>query len=133
MRFTVTELLTLPSSRCSGRVQVRFGVRVRGSWFLVPSRAESSSIGLLDLLDFLPLHPGGGEDDALRQAVASANLDVCGREVQDLDHHFVCRPRVVGVDDADAVGDLETALERGAASGENRQAMSGWNLDNESS
>ena len=94
---------------------------------------EPTSGDSLDFRDFVPPDPRGGEDDALRQAVAAADLDVGVRKVQDLDHHFVRRPRVVGIDDADAVGDLKTTLEWGAASGENRQAMSGWNLDNESS
>ena len=40
-------------------------------------------------------------------------------------------PGIVGIDDADAVGNEQTALERGAASGENSKKMTGRYLDNE--
>ena len=53
---------------------------------------------------------GAGEDDALGDAVAAVDCHRRGRHVQHLDLHLVGRPAVVGVDDADAVGDHRPRL-----------------------
>src|SRR5688572_29902871 len=84
-----------------------------------------------DFVDFLPLYARRGQHDALRQPVTPADLNVGAGEIQHLNHHLVRRSAIIGIDDADAVGDHQSALERRAASGKNRQAMAGGYLDNE--
>src|SRR5678810_1203089 len=119
-------------SRC--RMRLTQNPSHRGTESASVSRCSETASGrLLDLCNLFPLHPRGGQDDALGQPVAAANLDLGVRKVQDLNHDLVIRAGIVGIDDPDAVGHLQTALERRAAPGENRQAMSAGNLDNESS
>jgi hypothetical protein len=67
----------------------------------------------------------------LRQAIAAPDPDVGVTDVQHLDHHLVVRARIVRIDDADAVGHHQPPLERGAASGENPEEMTGRDLDDE--
>ena len=86
-----------------------------------------------DLVHLVPLYPWRGQHDALRQPVTPANLNVGAGEIQHLNHDFVGRPAIIGIDDADTIGHHQSALERGTASGENRQAVAVRNLDNEAS
>ena len=79
----------------------------------------------------LPAHPWSLQHDALRQTVSPLDLHFRPCEIENLDHDFVLGSGIVGIHDADAVGDEQTALERCAASGENSQKMTGRYLDNE--
>ena len=71
------------------------------------------------------------QDDPLCQPVAALDVGVVLADVEQLDHDLVRGARIVRIDDADAVGDDETALEWRAASGENRQEISGRHFDDE--
>ena len=63
--------------------------------------------------------------------IAGTDFDRRGRDVDHRDLQLVARPAVVGVDDADAVGDHEAALERGAAAGEHGQEHLSRHLDHQ--
>ena len=65
------------------------------------------------------------------QTVAPFDLHVAGGHVYHLYQYLVGWAGVVWIDDTDAVGDHEAALERGAASGENREEVTGRHLDDE--
>src|SRR5438093_11795810 len=82
------------------------------------SGPETAASGDARLEHLVPDHARRGEHDALRQAVAALNRHITIGHVEQLDHHLVRGPGVVGIDDADAVGHDQSALERGAASGE---------------
>jgi hypothetical protein len=79
----------------------------------------------------VPAHPGSLQHDTLRQTVSPLDLHFRPCEIENLDHDFVLRSGIVGIHDADAIGNEQTALERRAASGENSQKMTGRYLDNE--
>ena len=67
----------------------------------------------------------------MRQAVAPPDVYRLVGDVQHLDHDLVLRAGIVRIDDADPVGDHQSALEWRAASGENREAVAGRHLDDE--
>ena len=69
----------------------------------------------------------------MRQTVALLDLHLGRGEIKDLNHDFILRAGIVRVDDADAIGHQQPALEWCTASGENSQTMTGRYLDNETS
>ena len=79
----------------------------------------------------MPADPRRLQDDPLRDPVAAAQLDRGVRHVQDLYHHFVVRPGVVGIDDTDAVRHHQAALQRRAAAGKYGKKVAARNLDDE--
>jgi len=95
------------------------------------SGAEATAGDLAEVLYFLPAHAGRGEDDALGQAIAPFHLHFGATDVEHLNQDLVIWAAIIGIEDADAVGDEKSALERRAASGKNGQEMSGGHLDHE--
>ena len=67
----------------------------------------------------------------MRQAVAAANRDRRGGEIQDLNLDLVGWAAVVRIDDANSVGDHQATLERRAATGEDAQEMAGRDFDDQ--
>ena len=65
------------------------------------------------------------------QAITPLHLHFGATDVEHLDHHLVFRPAIVGIEDADAVGDDKSSLEWRAASGKNGQEMSGGHFDDQ--
>src|SRR5262245_16245126 len=97
----------------------------------VPRRPKPTPCHRANVGHLMPAHPGSLQHDTLSQAVSPLDLHFRPCEIENLDHDFVLRSGIVGIHDADAVGDEQTALERRAASGENSQKMTGRYLDNE--
>src|SRR5205807_9841778 len=96
---------------------------------LIPSGAEAAAGGLAEVTHFLPAHAGRGEHDALGQAVAPLHLHFGATDIEHLDLDLVFWAAIVRIDDADPVGDHQSALERRAASGKNGEELSGRDLD----
>ena len=61
--------------------------------------------------------------------IARTDLDRRSRDVDDGNLQLVARAAIVGVDNTDAVGDHQAALERCAAAGEHRQEHLGGDFD----
>src|SRR4051812_22337195 len=96
--------------------------------FSVPRSPESATSHVSDLGNLVPRHPWRRQHNGLGEAVAAAHHDIRICHVQDLYHHLVIWPGIVGIDDPDAVGHGQSPLERGAASGENGKKVTGWHL-----
>src|SRR5690349_14131486 len=87
-------------------------------------RAEAAARAVAKVgVGFAPVGPHDRNDDALRDAIARFDGHGRGREVQHLDFDFISRPAIVRIDDADAVGNDETAFERRAAAREDAEEM----------
>src|SRR5690554_6565776 len=71
-----------------------------GQPVLVSGCPDSAPRLVPDSFDFVPMNPGRREDNALSQPVAAADLHLGRRDVQHLDHDFVLRAGVVGIDHA---------------------------------
>ena len=95
------------------------------------SGAEAAAGDLAEVTDFLPAHAGRGEDNALGQAITPLHLHFGATDVEHLDLNLVFWAAIVRVEDADAVGHHQSALERGAASGKNGEEISCGHLDDE--
>src|SRR5438105_5692564 len=95
------------------------------------SGAEAAAGDLAELTPFLPAHAGRGEHNALGQAIAPIHLHFGATDVEHGYLHLVFWAAIVRVEDADPVGDHQSALERRAASGKNGEEMSGRDLDDE--
>jgi hypothetical protein len=67
----------------------------------------------------------------LRQAVAAPDLHSLRREIQQGNLDLVSRPAIVRIDNADAVGDHQPALERRAAAREDPQELSSRHFDHQ--
>ena len=80
---------------------------------------------------FLPLGPHEGDEEPLRQPIATRDLHWTLREVDHLDLHLVSRTAVVGVDDANAVGHHQAALHRCAAARDDCEKVAGRRLDHQ--
>jgi hypothetical protein len=97
----------------------------------MPGAAKPAADRFAQLGHLVPGDARRRQDDALGQPVATLDLRVAVADVQQLDHDLVRRPGIVRIDDADAIGHHETALEWRAASGENPEEVSGRHLDDE--
>ena len=104
--------------------------KARG-WGLDTSGAEAAAGDLAEVSNFLPAHAGRGEHNALGQAITPFHLYFGATDIEHLDPDLVIWAAIIGIEDADAVGDEKSALERRAASGKNGQEMSGGNFDDE--
>lgn len=84
-------------------------------------------------MNLVPTDLWGGQNHPLGQSVSSPDLDVGIGDIEELNHHFVGWATVIGIDDADAVGHQQPALEWCAASGDNRQEVTVRHFDDEAS
>src|ERR1051325_12131572 len=98
---------------------------------LIASGAEAAAGDLAEVTHFLPAHAGRGEHDALGQAIAPLHLHFGATDIEHLDPDLVIWAAIVRIDDADPIGDHQSALERRAASGKNGEEISGRDLDDE--
>ena len=80
---------------------------------------------------FDPVRPDERQHQALRESVAGPDLHRLCREVEDLDLDLVSGTAVVAIDDPDAVGHHQAALERGAAAREHAQEVASRNGNDE--
>ena len=109
----------------------RLRPRAQSPESLASSGAEAPTGLVPDFRYFSPGHPRGRQDDTLGETVAFLHINDRIGDVQRLNHDFIGRAAIVGINDPDAVGDHQSTLERRAASGENRQEMTGRHFDDE--
>ena len=95
------------------------------------SDAEATAGDLAEVSYFLPAHAGRGEHDALGQAITPFHLHFGATDVEHLNLDLVIWAAIVWIQHAYPVGDDQSALERGAASGKNGEEKSGRDLDDE--
>jgi len=79
----------------------------------------------------MPGYSRGGEDNTLGEPIAACHLYFRVGKVEHLHHDLVIWARIIRIDDADAVGDHQTALERRAASSEDTKEVTGGYLNDQ--